>query len=376
MSPLNLTLTNGLDFDLLRLSPVDAQTSTGIPLSYPAVVPAISQFANTTVEAENFDKGGIGVGYSDNWSSGGLASFRAEEQVATVAVGQGHAARGSAGRWLHFNVDVKTPGQYLVEFSASNAGGAATALSLRNAADDTLIGDVTVPATGGFGNFSTVQFAATFATTGRKTLRLRFTTGETQVDWLRFTPTAMSLIGPQMPPPAPPQSQSAGTIKHVGTVFAVNAVGTINKLRYYVNTTELLYSQDNNLAISLRLWRITSATQVLSTGQITYVTDPTPVAGPVTLQLSGAQQGGWFTAGLTVPEGEVQPGLYMVSANVNTSYSISEIPLGATPGALTLVAGSVGNESTPNTYFPESVFRTPSYPTAYLWMDVVFNPSY
>jgi hypothetical protein len=66
----------------------------------------------------------------------------------------------------------------------------------------------------------------------------------------------------------------------------------------------------------------------------------------------------------------------MVSANVNTSYSISTIPAGATPGVLTLVAGSVGDGSPPNSNFPGRVFFSASFPTAYFWMDVSFNPRY
>jgi hypothetical protein len=336
-------------------------------------VPVISQFANTTVEPANYDKGGIGVGYSDDWSSGGLEDFRSDEQVAVTNIGTAqapaYAVRGKADRWVHYTVDVATPGKYDVLFRASNASGTATQLALASAGDN-FIADVSVPGTGGYGNLHTASVAVTFQSIGRKTLRLRFTSGETQVAWVKFVPANLSLIGPQMPPPAAPTSQAAQGVTHVGTAFAVNAEGTINSLRYFVNATELVYSRNNNLPITLRLWRVASASLNQANGEITYVADPNPLCDPVTLELSGTQAA-WFSA--TIPAVPVSPGLYMVSANVNTSYSISTIPAGATPGALTLVAGTT---NTTTADFPDAVLSSSLYPTAYFWFDVMVNPRY
>jgi len=335
----------------------------------------VSQFAATTVHAEHFDQGGIGVGYSDDWSPGGLADFRPDEQVAVTNTGNAqepaYAVRGKADRWLNFAVDVATPGKYEVLFRASNASGTATKVALADAADN-FVAEVTVPGVGGYGNLQTVTAPVTFLSTGRKTLRLMFTSGETQVAWLKFVPSELSLIGPQMPQPAAPQSPPAQPlgITHVGTAFAVNAEGSINKLRYYVNTAELNAAQQPGRSIILRLWRVNSASLNQGTGEITYVADPNPLCDPVTLQLSGTQ-GAWFSA--TIPGVFVSPGLYMVSANVNTSYSISTIPSGATPGALTLVAGA---SNTSAAQFPGVVSSNSTYPTAYYWFDVLFNPSY
>jgi len=335
----------------------------------------VSQFAATTVQAEHFDQGGIGVGYSGNWAGNTLSDFRAEEQVAVAQLNAtappNYAVRGPADRWVGYTVDVATPGRYKVTFRASTGSFQDSLIALLTADGELIGGEMEVPGMGDFTAFSEVSVTADFETTGRKTLRLRFTSGETQVAWVKLVPANLSLIGPQMPTPAAPTSQAAQGVTHVGTAFAVNAEGTINKLRYFVNNTELAAAQQPGHSISLRLWRVTSATLNPSDGQITYVADPNPLCDPVTLELSGTQAA-WFSA--TIPAVPVSPGLYMVSANVNASYSLSTIPAGATPGALTLVAGSITRS--PTSVFPAQVNSELGFPTSYFWMDVSFNPAY
>jgi hypothetical protein len=74
------------------------------------------------------------------------------------------------------------------------------------------------------------------------------------------------------------------------------------------------------------------------------------------------------------------PGLYVVSASVVGSVSLSTIddvvPGGATPSVLTIVAGS-STQSLLNP-FPAFVYsdKDAGFPTAYFWLDVSFSPMY
>ena len=72
----------------------------------------------------------------------------------------------------------------------------------------------------------------------------------------------------------------------------------------------------------------------------------------------------------------MEPGLYVVSMNVNASYAFSTIPGGATPSLLTLVAGSVTDS--PTSAFPEFVYYNAiqNQPNGYFWLDVDFALSY
>jgi hypothetical protein len=83
---LDITSTLGPDVDWLRLIPVNAvpdgesQIVTGIPVPYPAKSPVMTHSAATTIQTEDFDRGGTSIGYSDYWT-GNSSTYRAEELV-------------------------------------------------------------------------------------------------------------------------------------------------------------------------------------------------------------------------------------------------------------------------------------------------------
>jgi hypothetical protein len=73
-----------------------------------------------TVEAENYDKGGNGIGYkdSDNTNEGG--EYR-KDGVDVVAVDGGYAVGyTTSSEWLTYTVNVAKAGKYDVEALASN----------------------------------------------------------------------------------------------------------------------------------------------------------------------------------------------------------------------------------------------------------------
>jgi len=386
----------GLELDWLRLSPMTADGTAGIPLPYPAAAPVISQFANTTVEAENFDQGGIGVGYSANWTGNTLSDFRVEEQVALAQLNAtappNYAVRGPADRWVGYTVDVATPGRYKVTFRASTGSFQDSLIALLTADGELIGGEMEVPGMGDFTAFSEVSVTADFLTTGRKTLRLAFTGGTTQVDWLKFEPVALSLAGSE----APPAKVDVGDFKTVGTLFAVNAPGQITGLRFYMTAAEAEYigSSTPPLTHTLRLWRINDT---YAEGGQTKLTNYNAgsihpaafeqVGGDVTTTLTASN--GWVEVAFTQ---SLDIGLYVVSKDVfvNTkssteyySFSTQDALGPARPSVLTVVAGMntpFDNTPKPNELFFIAPNTNPTHPNGipngYFWVDVLFTPSY
>jgi hypothetical protein len=236
-----------------------------------------------------------------------------------------------------------------------------------------------------------VSVTADFDTTGRKTLRLHFTGGTTQVDWLKFEPVALSLAGDE----APPAKVDVGDFKTVGTLFAVNAPGQITGLRFYMTAAEAEYISNTTPppTHTLRLWRINDT--YVEGGQ-TYLTNYNAgsihpaaieqVANAVTT--SATASNGWVEVAFTE---ELANGLYMVSKDVfvngkNEYYSFSthqelyDAVGPARPSVLTVVAGVVADVGSQTPTKPTRIYSdfqvTPQRPNGFFWADVLFNPDY
>ena len=93
------------------------------------------------------------------------------------------------GDWTQYSVTIPSPGDYVIEFrtaSNNNDGG-----EIEIVADGATIGNVTVPDTNGWQNWTTISSDVTFATAGTKNLRLNFTGGAASLfnmNWLSISP--------------------------------------------------------------------------------------------------------------------------------------------------------------------------------------------
>jgi hypothetical protein len=125
------------------------------------------------VEAEHFDEGAAGVAYRDNTAGNAGGVFRATDVdiERTADTGGGYNVGWmSAGEWLAYSVDVATTGQYTVDLrvAASGAGG-----TFHIEIDDANVsGPLTIPNTGGWQRWQTVQRTGIALTAGRRRLRL------------------------------------------------------------------------------------------------------------------------------------------------------------------------------------------------------------
>jgi hypothetical protein len=142
------------------------------------VVPSNPFGGNTVVlpgviEAENYDTGGQGVGYSDatggneggQYRSGGVDIEQSADSEGGYNVGW-----IEAGEWLAYTVVVGADGAYDVEFRvASPAAGGAFHLEV-NGVDKT--GAITIPETGGWQSWDTVRVSGVSLSSGTQTWRL------------------------------------------------------------------------------------------------------------------------------------------------------------------------------------------------------------
>ena len=118
-----------------------------------------------TIQVENFDTGGLNVGYftSDNTNHGG--QYRTSEGVsieATTDSGGGYdVGWATAGEWLNYTVNVTTAGTYTVQVRVANNGQGGTFHF--NVDRSSATGELTVPNTGGWQNWQTLSTSITLS---------------------------------------------------------------------------------------------------------------------------------------------------------------------------------------------------------------------
>ena len=156
-----------------------------------------------TVQAENYDAGGEGVGYHVTSINGSANSYRTDGvdiEACTDTGGGYNIGWTAAGQWFRYTVNVATAGTYNVAFRVASNTTAGT-LHLQNSSGTNLTGSVAVPVTGGWQNWTTVNATATLPA-GQQTLTLAEDSGGFNVNLMTFTGKA--------PPPPTGLSGTAG----------------------------------------------------------------------------------------------------------------------------------------------------------------------
>jgi hypothetical protein len=127
-----------------------------------------------TIQAENYDTGGQGVGYDVNSVNGTGNGYRADgvDLESTSDSGGGDdLGWTSAGQWTRYTVNVASAGTYTVSLRVAAPSVVTDALHLTSAAGTNLTGSVDIPATGGWQNWTTVTTRLTLPA-GRQVLTL------------------------------------------------------------------------------------------------------------------------------------------------------------------------------------------------------------
>jgi O-glycosyl hydrolase len=172
----------------------------------------------TTIQAEDFDRGGEGIAYHDvdiaNLGKQYRPAERVDLQVTSDADGGHVVGWTKGGEWLEYTIDVATAGSYAAQFRVASTGTNGRFHVEVDGVDKT--GLLIVPNTGGWQTFQTVTKQLDLPA-GRHVLRVSMdAAGSTgyvgNFNWTKLTPAA-----------APPPS---GQTPFKGTPFAVNVGGT------------------------------------------------------------------------------------------------------------------------------------------------------
>ena len=148
----------------------------------PAAVPG-------TVQAENYDTGGQGVGYNVTSTNGSANSYRPDgvDLETTTDTGGGYDLGWTAtGQWFRYTVNVASAGSYTVSFRVAAPNAVTDAFHLSNSSGSNLTGSVNVPATGGYQAWTNVTATVTLPA-GQQTLTLDQDGGGWNLNYMAFT---------------------------------------------------------------------------------------------------------------------------------------------------------------------------------------------
>src|ERR1700677_365026 len=168
-----------------------ASAATGAPYGgTAAAVPG-------TIYAANYDTGGQGVAYNVTSTNGSANSYRSDgidleataDTVNNTGAGVDDIGWTTAGQWFNYTVNVATAGTYTVAFRVSSPYGIADALHIANASGTNLTGSVTIPNTGGYETWTTVDASVTLPA-GQQTLRVDQDSNGWNFHFMTFTLTS------------------------------------------------------------------------------------------------------------------------------------------------------------------------------------------
>jgi hypothetical protein len=147
----------------------------------PAAIPG-------TVQAENYDTGGQGLGYSVTSVNGNGTAYRTDgvNLETTSDTGGGYDLGWTGGgQWFRYTVNAASAGTYTVSLRVAAPAAVGGALHLSNASGTNLTGAVAIPATGDWQAWTTVTASVTLPA-GRQVLTLNEDNGGWNLNSLAF----------------------------------------------------------------------------------------------------------------------------------------------------------------------------------------------
>jgi hypothetical protein len=141
-----------------------------------------------TVLAENYDLGGLGVGYEVSSTNGTDNAYRSDgvdlETASAPATGN-DLGWSASGQWFRYTVNVSTAGTYTVSFLVAAESAVSDAFHLSNSSGTNLSGSVAVPNTGAWQTWTTVTATVTLPA-GTQTLTLDQDAAGWNIDSMAF----------------------------------------------------------------------------------------------------------------------------------------------------------------------------------------------
>jgi hypothetical protein len=153
-----------------------------------------------TVQAANYDTGGQGVALNVTSVNGSANSYRSDgvdleatsdTQDTSPAGGTYDLGWTSPGQWFNYTVDVATAGTYTVSLRLAGDVAVTDGLHIANSAGANLSGDINVPDTGGWQDWTTVTASVTLPA-GVQTLTVDEDNGGWNLHYLSFAAAGLS----------------------------------------------------------------------------------------------------------------------------------------------------------------------------------------
>ena len=141
-----------------------------------------------TVQAENYDLGGQGVGFNVTSVNGSANNYRSDgvDLEVTADTGGGYDLGWTAsGQWFRYTVNASSAGTYTVTFRVAAPTAVSNALHISNSSGTNLSGSVSIPATGGWQNWTNVTASVTLPA-GQQVLTLDQDTGGWNINYMTF----------------------------------------------------------------------------------------------------------------------------------------------------------------------------------------------
>jgi hypothetical protein len=135
------------------------------------------------VEAENFDNGGEGVAYHDTTGGNTGGAYRATDvDIEPSSEGGYDVGWIAAGEWLNYSVSVATTGNYTAQLRVASPSGGSLHIGFNGPSAGTWKA-VSIPATGGWQNWTTVNVPLTLGA-GAQLMTLSVDTNGFNIDYV------------------------------------------------------------------------------------------------------------------------------------------------------------------------------------------------
>jgi len=142
-----------------------------------------------TIEAENYDVGGEGVGYHDTSAGNAGAVYRNDDvdiQSTTDTEGGYNVCTVTPGEWLKYSVFIPTPGMYKLELRVARLTAGNSSLHVECDGND-ITGLLSVPCTGGWQTWTTITKTGIYLNTINQTIKIYCDGGDFNINWFKFS---------------------------------------------------------------------------------------------------------------------------------------------------------------------------------------------
>jgi PKD repeat protein len=164
-------------------------TENSAPVSTTVTVPSIGLPIPGQIEAEDYNTGGEGMAYHDTTAGNAGGVYRSDDgdiEVTSDSGGGYNVGWVNSGEWLSYDVTMQSSGNYDLELRVARRLSGNSNLHVEiDGIDISVL--ITVPKTGGWQSFITVNVPGVVLTEGPHVLTVYFDDGSINLNWLRFT---------------------------------------------------------------------------------------------------------------------------------------------------------------------------------------------